>query len=56
MLSPIEFEQHVAEFYLRCGFRVRLNERNGAFKVDVIADGQGNAIASGTSAPYPVRV
>jgi HJR/Mrr/RecB family endonuclease len=44
LLSPIEFEQHVAEFYRRSGFRVRLTKITGDQGIDVIADGKDGRI------------
>jgi len=44
MLSPTEFERHVAEFYRRSGFRVQLTKVTGDQGIDVLADGKGGRI------------
>jgi HJR/Mrr/RecB family endonuclease len=40
LLSPLDFERHVAEYYRRCGYRVRLTKRSGDQGIDVIAEGR----------------
>jgi hypothetical protein len=44
LLSPIEFERHVAGFYRRSGFRVKLTKITGDQGIDVIADGKDGRI------------
>ena len=44
MLSPLEFERHVAEYYRRSGFRVTLTKQSGDQGIDVIAEGKGGRV------------
>ncbi len=44
LLSPLDFERHVAEYYRRNGFRVTLTKQSGDQGIDVIADGKGGRV------------